>query len=95
MSIDDFRRLTPGEFDAIYGEWRTGQDSIIHGEWERCRWICYFILKTYAKKTLKPTDIFSFDWDNHGRKMTKEEREAEKKEFERLKELWKDEESGI
>ncbi len=92
MSMEDFCRLTPGEFDAIYGEWRTGQDSAMQGEWERCRWICYFILKPYAKKSLRPTDIFTFDWNHQGRqKMTKEEREAEKKEYERLKELWKDE----
>lgn len=92
MTFDDFCRLTPGEFDAIYGEWRKGQESHIQGEWERCRWICYYILKPYARKSLKPTDVFSFDWDGQGkRKKTREEREAEKEEFKRLKELWKDE----
>lgn len=93
MSFQDFAQLTPEEFNSAYEAWLDEHNASARGEWERCRWICYFILKPYAKKSLRPTDIFKFEWDKpKGRgKMTKQEREAERKEFERLKELWKDE----
>lgn len=95
LSVRDFEVLTPEEFNAIYKEWRSGVDSETRGRWERCRWICYHILKPYAKRSLRPTDVMSFEWDGSGRgaktKMTKEDLAKEKKEFEHLMEIWKDE----
>lgn len=88
--------LTPPEFDAIYDAWKSEREDNDRGKWERCRWICYYALKPYAKKGLKPEDVLKFGWDgSHGtggsKKMTESELEADKKEFERLLELWKDE----
>lgn len=96
MSVQEFTSLTPYEFDAIYKEWKSRQDDEDRGVWERCRWVCYYALKPYAKKGLKPEDVLKFGWDGEKRpdpktKMTKEELEADKKEFEKLMELWKDE----
>lgn len=88
--------LTPSEFEAIYKEWEAGQEDTERGAWERCRWICYYALKPYAKKCLKPEDVLRFGWDGmtmpgSRTKMTKEELETDKKEFEKLMDLWKDE----
>lgn len=97
LSVSDFSRMTPTEFNAIYKEWQSRQEDNERGRWERCRWICYYALKPYAKNGLKPEDVLRFGWDggmNTGgskTKMTKEELEADKKEFEKLMELWKDE----
>lgn len=91
----EFCLLTPGEFNAIYEEWRSEQEDIVQGQWERCREICYHILKPYAKKSLRKTDIMRFTWDSPAAgcrmKMTKEQKEQDRKQFEELKELWKDE----
>lgn len=93
MSVDEFKKLTPDEFEAIHKEWRVRSDSEARGAWERCRWICYYILRPYAKRSLKRTDVMRFDWDAKPdglRKLTPEERAKEKEEFEELNKLWKD-----
>lgn len=96
LSVHDFSILTPSEFDAIYTEWRSGKDAEVQGEWARCRWICYHILKPYAAKTLRVTDVLKFEWDKTPAKgtgkMTKKQRTAENKKFKELLELWKDDE---
>lgn len=93
--MQEFCLLTPDEFNAIYEEWKAEQEDIVHGQWERCREICYYILRPYAKKSLRRTDVMRFSWDSPttgGRvKMTKKQKERDRKEFEQLKELWKDE----
>lgn len=93
LSAEEFRRLTPDEFNAVYKEWRDMADSEARGAWERCRWICWYILRPYAKRSFKRTDVMRFDWDGQTgapRRMTPEERAKEKEEFEKLQELWKD-----
>ena len=93
MSVQEFCQLTPKEFNAIYEEWTSEQENIVRGEWERCREICYHILRPYAKKSLKRTDVMRFSWDGkcdtRSAKKTEQQKEADKKRFEELKELWK------
>ncbi|MGN1211752.1 MAG: hypothetical protein ACI4TM_08695 [Candidatus Cryptobacteroides sp.] len=94
MSYDDFCMLTPEEFNAIYDEWRLEQDSIIKGEWERCRWVCYCMIRPYSKRNLRLTDIMKFDWDgrpSESVQLTKEERDAQERKYEELLKLWEDE----
>lgn len=97
LSVSDFSRMTPTEFNAIYKEWQSRQEDNERGRWERCRWICYYALKPYAKKGLKPEDVLKFGWDKTQKsgvpktKMTKAEQEDDMKEFKQLEELWKDE----
>ena len=93
LSVQEFCLLTPAEFNAIYEEWKSEQEDITRGQWERCREICYHIIRPYAKKTLRKTDIMRFAWDspssNGTKKLTEEQKEANRKKFEELKELWK------
>lgn len=94
LSVQEFSCLTPAEFDAIYSEWRAGQEAEMQGKWERCRWICYYAVKPYATKTLHLTDILKFEWDESrgkgAKKMTKRQREASRKKIKKVIELWKD-----
>lgn len=93
LSFQEFSILTPAEFEAIHAEWHAGREAEIRGEWERCRWICYYAIKPYAKESLHVTDVLKFGWDDSpgkGRKMTKRQREAERKKIKKLIELWKD-----
>ena len=95
MSVAEFSGLTPDEFSAIYKEWQSAREADERGRWERCRWICYYAIRPYAKKDLRPEQVLKFGWDGirgaSAPKKTKEELEADRKEFERLLELWKDE----
>lgn len=94
LSFQEFSILTPAEFEAIHAEWHAGREAEIRGEWERCRWICYYAIKPYAKESLHVTDVLKFGWDDSPgkgkRKMTKRQREAERKKIKKLIELWKD-----
>lgn len=96
MSVTEFSGLTPDEFNAIYKEWHSAREADERGRWERCRWICYYAIRPYAKKDLRPEQVLKFGWDGGMRgastpKKTKEELEADWKEYECLLELWKDE----
>lgn len=92
LSIADFSALTPTQFDAIYEEWRAGQDNKVKAGWEQTRYIMWAVLKPYSKKkNLKTTDILPFHWDKSNKpkkKMTKAEREESLRELEYYDKLW-------
>lgn len=94
LSYDDFRLLTPDEFNAVFDEWRLEQDNVVKGEWERCRWMCYCMIRPYSKKSLRLTDIMKFEWDGKTGETSnpsKEDREAAEHRYEELLKLWADE----
>lgn len=94
MSYDDFCLLSPDEFNAIFEEWKLEQENVARGEWERCRWICYCMIRPYSKKGLRLTDIMKFEWDGKksgGSKPSKEEREAAEIQYQKCLKLWRDE----
>ena len=64
MSMDDFSRCTPFEFNSIWEKWNEMHEAEMRGEWERLRYVGMFVLQPYSKKTLKPTDIMRFPWDD-------------------------------
>lgn len=82
--------MTPHEFGAVYDAWNGLQTVRRQERWEQVRWMCYYSVRPYAKKGLKPADVLRFEWEGQTRKRTKEEKEAEDKRFHELLELWKD-----
>lgn len=64
MNLDDFCRCTPFEFKGIYDEWFNRTKDAIRREWEIGRMISLNVLAPYSKKSLKPTDICRFSWDD-------------------------------
>lgn len=71
MSLDDFERCTPFEFNAIALKWREDQERHEHTDWERARFIATAVLQPYSKNTLKPTDVVRFPWDEKEQEVPK------------------------
>lgn len=67
MSIDDFCRCTPSEFAAIFEQWRLAAERSSRLSWEQARMICWAAVSPYAKKSLRPSDVMAFPWDDEKR----------------------------
>ncbi len=61
MSLDDFDRLTPTEYAAVF---RSFERTHLREGWEHARFIACACLQPWTKKTLKPQDVCKFEWDN-------------------------------
>ncbi len=89
MSLQDFDRCTPLEFERIFEMWHEAQLLSFRTSWEQTRQLAVCILQPYAKKELTPTDVIEFEWDEPKAatpaKKTRKEREAEKRRYKELK----------
>ncbi len=63
MSLEDFERCTPFEFNEVMLQWRENQERIDRTTWDQTRFLATAMLQPYSKKTLKATDIARFPWD--------------------------------
>ena len=64
MSLADFERCTPFEFNEVMLHWRENQERIDRVAWDQTRFLATAMLQPYSKKTLKATDIVRFPWDD-------------------------------
>lgn len=79
MSLRDFERCTPFEFQSIFDAWSRRLEGAEHAEWDRIRYMCMCILQPYSKKKLRPTDVVVFPWERKSEPvevLSKEEQEA-------------------
>lgn len=74
MSMDDFCRCTPSEFQEVFEAWNTLRENQEHTAWERVRMQCLCSLQPYSKKQLSASDIMEFPWE---KKAQPSERSAE------------------
>ena len=63
MSLEDFERCTPYEFNEVMLQWRENQERIVRTTWDQTRFLATVMLQPYSKKTLKATDIVLFPWE--------------------------------
>lgn len=73
MSMDDFCRCTPLEFNEAYEAWQEMQQAQERGAWERMRMQCLCSLQPYSKDKLRAEDIMRFPWESEERKAKGEE----------------------
>ena len=93
MSLQDFDLCTPLEFEKIFEKWRLRSEAAVRRSWEQTRQLAAIILQPYAQKTLQPSDVMTFEWDEEpsadasvaGTKKTAEDRAAEKRHYEEVK----------
>ena len=87
MSLDDFERCTPFEFNAIAEQWQEAQDRASRTGWDQTRFLATAMLQPYSKKALKPTDAARFPWDDTTKEVPKgtSSRERMKEVAKRLK----------
>lgn len=62
MSLQDFERCTPDEFNRAYLHWER---THVREPWERARFLACCMLQPWSKKAMKETDVCRFEWDAH------------------------------
>ena len=60
MCLNDFCRLTPSEFTAVFEAWQQQETYAERRGWEQARFLACSILKPYSKKSLELTDVCRF-----------------------------------
>lgn len=68
MSMDDFCRCTPSEFNEAYEAWGECQERLERGAWERMRTQCLCSLQPYSSKKLRAEDLMRFPWEEEQKK---------------------------
>ena len=83
MCLNDFCRLTPLEFTAVFEAWQQKETYAERRGWEQARFLACSILKPYSKRSLELTDVCRFSWD------MKPAKEAEEEGFKELAEKFR------
>lgn len=84
LSLADFDRLTPDEFDEVYRAWERAH---LREGWEQARFLACSILQPWTKKALRATDVCRFAWDDEHLKALQAETAATASTRERFEEL--------
>lgn len=65
MKVDEFYDMLPKHFWIKMDGFNELENMRQRVEWERCRWQTAYLLNVHASKgkTIKPTDLISFEWD--------------------------------
>ena len=63
MSVDDFCRCSPLEFQAIAKAWKERTEQTVRQQWEQARMLCLCSLQPYTTRKMQPTDVMQFPWD--------------------------------
>ena len=87
MCLNDFCRLTPSEFTAVFEAWQQKETYAERRGWEQARFLACSILKPYSKRSLELTDVCRFSWDMKPAKEAEEEPSTQER-FDEIKALW-------
>ncbi len=63
MKLDDVRRLTFGEFEAIVDEWNKARETEYQDNWERMRMLATIVIQPHTKKPIPPKTLLPFPWE--------------------------------
>lgn len=88
MSVMDFDRCTPREFNEIVEAWTTEKKNEERAAWEQTRMQCFYYVRMHTTTNLDPKDLFRFDWDERKedqKENNKKDPEQERKRYEEIK----------
>ena len=80
MRPDDFRHLTPAEFEAISSEFSADRQEQTRDRWERMRLLASITIQPHVRRKLTPRQLLPLPWDketggmSRPNDLTKEER---------------------
>lgn len=63
MCLDDFVRLTPGEFLHVCESYERGCEAAERGDWERLRILASILVQPYTKRKVSPQELLPLPWD--------------------------------
>lgn len=65
LSLDDFCRLTPGEFEAVCKAWHEQREQVTQDNWERMRMSATIGIQPHIKGKITPQKLLPFPWEQH------------------------------
>ena len=65
MSLADFCRCTPSEYEKVWALWRKREEEKERQAWERTRTQCLCMLQPWSEKRLEARDVMQFPWDEN------------------------------
>lgn len=68
MSMDDFYRITPNEWNGILEEYRDWEEAMMRERWEQTRQISYCSIAHVLEKGTKIQRFQPFSWDRENDK---------------------------
>ena len=84
LSMDDFCRLSPEEFDAVCHAHRGHRQAAYRDGWERTRLLATICVQPHTRKKITPQALLPFEWDKQKPKGKILAKEEDKKRLERL-----------
>jgi len=64
LQLDYYLSLTPVQFFNTIEGFRNLEKARNRTSWEQARLVALTVAQVNSTKTVKPTDIIEFDWDN-------------------------------
>lgn len=90
MGLEEFKSLSYDQFNAIYEQWQTRQESLDRERWVQARWLMWASLRAHSKR-LKPTDLMRFEWEQKKPGIAAPAEKSTLGRFEQMAALWNDE----
>lgn len=69
LSLDDFVRLTPDEFNAVYSAYAEDREATYRSEWERMRLLATISISPHVKRAPTPQRLLPLPWDKTKHRM--------------------------
>lgn len=88
MCLNDFCRLTPSEFAAVFDAWQQKETYGERRQWEQARFLACSLLKPHCKRNLELTDVCRFSWDARPAAGEVEAAPSTRERFEEIRALW-------
>ena len=80
LSLDDFVRLTPDEFNAVYGAYAEDREATYRSEWERMRLLATISISPHVKRAPTPQRLLPLPWDKTKHRMKSDAPQISKEE---------------
>lgn len=72
MSLSDFERLTPQEYNAAAEAYGKHQDAADRGSWERMRLLAQIVISPHVKHCPTPEKLIPLPWDKKNKSKAKD-----------------------
>lgn len=89
MSLDDFCRCTPVEFEHIYKAYSEQAEAEFRDRWERMRLLATIVIQPHVKKKLTAKKLLHLPWDDAVKKEANTPQVSKEEALDRFKQLIK------
>lgn len=96
LSVEEFRQMTPDEFDAVSSAYNKYHEDKLHDGWERMRMLASICIQPHVRKRVSAKDLIKFPWDEkpHEKQPIASKEEAQRQLDDLLRRLKEKEDNG-